>query len=421
MLDLKEDMLLKKILDYIPTLSKERKPILECLGRTLAEDIVAPEALPPFDYSTCDGYALNSNMTIGAAKNNPKYFSVLGEVCAGAIFDGGVKWNGAVNIMTGASIPEGTDCVIPLELGKRQDNLLIIINQIQSGMNVRKAGSDLVRGSMVMKSGTIISPLEIGVLASLGRSSVEIIRRPIVSVAATGDEVMPLGGEKNRGQVYNSNALCIASLVSSYGGTPRLLDIIPDDKNKLRDSIFRSFESDLLITIGGTSRGLKDFISVHGFEEISYGGSFYHSGLPLKILKDENNRLLPHLALPGKPVGCVIVFEIFGRSVLEEMSGRRSSAFKFCSATMQNEIVNEGKANVYARVKLQKKQEFYMARSTGKPDHDLIYPNVEANGFVFIPKTKEKVSIGDQVNVLVPGWSEIRWQIENDICECSAK
>jgi len=407
MLGFQEDMILKKVLEYIPTLSKERKPILNCMNRTLAEDIVASEALPPFDYSTCDGYALNSHMTIGATQNNPKYFFVLGEVCAGAIFDGGVKWNGAVTIMTGAPIPEGTDCVIPLELGEIQDNLLIIIDEVQSGMNVRKAGSDLAKGSIVIKSGTIISPLEIGVLASLGRSSVEIIRRPIVSVAATGDEVIPLGGRKDRGKVFNSNALCIASLVSSYGGTPQLLDVIPDDKNKLRDSIIRSFGSDLLITIGGTSSGLKDIVSEHGFETMLYGDSFYDNKFPLKFLKDTNNRILPHLALPGKPVGSIVVFEFYGRSVLERMSGRGSSAFKVCSAIMQNEIVNEGRANVYARVKLQKNHEIYKAWSTGKPDHDLICPNVEANGFVFLPKNMEKVCIGTQVSVLVPGWSDI--------------
>ncbi|WP_459930154.1 hypothetical protein [Desulfosporosinus burensis] len=88
------------------------------------------------------------------------------------------------------------------------------------------AGSDLAKGSIVINSGAIISPLEIGVLASLGRSSVKVIRRPIVSVAATGDEVIPVGGKKDRGQVFNSNAYCIASLVASYGGTPRLLDVI---------------------------------------------------------------------------------------------------------------------------------------------------------------------------------------------------
>lgn len=409
MISTQEALILKNALECIPTLSKERKPILKCLGRTLAEDIVAPEALPPFDYSTFDGYALNSHMTVGAAKINPKYFSVLGEVCAGAIFDGEVKRNEAVNIMTGAPIPEGTDCVIPLEAVEKQDNLLIIIDQVQSGMNVRKAGSDLTVGSIVIKSGTIISPLEIGVLASLGRSSVEIIRRPVVSVAATGDEVIPLGGKKDRGQVFNSNALCIASLVSSYGGIPRILDVIPDDKNKLRDCIMMSFESDLLITIGGTSNGLKDFVSegYHGFEEISYSDGSYHNRMPLKILKGTDNRILPHLALPGKSVGCVIAFEFYGRPILERMSGRGSTALQFRIATMQNEIVNEGKANVYARVKVQKKQEFYMAWSTGKPDHDLICPNVEANGFVLIPKTVEKVCIGDQVSVLVPGWSDI--------------
>jgi len=309
--------------------------------------------------------------------------------------------------MTGAPIPEGTDCVIPLELAEKQDNLLIIIDQVQSGANVRKAGSDLARGSMVIKRGTIISPLEIGVLASLGRSSIEIVRRPIVSIAATGDEVIPLDGKKDKGQVFNCNALCIASLVSSYGGTPLLLDVIPDDKDKLRDSILRSFESDLLITIGGTSSGLKDIVSEHGFETMTFEDSFNHNRLPLTILKDTDNRILPHLALPGKPVGSVIVFEFFGRSVLERMSGRGNCALNFYNAIMQNEILNEGKANVYARVKLKKKQEFYIAWSTGKPDHDLICANVEANGFVLLPKTVEKVCIGDQVSVLVPGWSDI--------------
>ena len=402
MLDLQEAMILENLLEYIPVLSRERKPILECLKRTLAEDIVAPEPLPPFDYSTCDGYALKSHMTTGATKSNPKYFSVLGEVCAGATFGGEVKWNEAVNIMTGAPIPVGTDCVIPLELVEKQGNLLIIMGQVQSGMSVRKTGSELGRGSIVIKKGTTISPLEIGVLASLGRSSVEVMRRPIVSVVATGDEVISLGGKKHRGQVFNSNALCIASLVSSYGGTPILLDVIRDDESKLRDSIDRSFGSDLIITIGGTSNGLKDIVSKHGFETM-----FYHDRFPLQILKGKDKKILPHLALPGKPVGSVIVFELYGRSVLDKMSGRERSTFKLCNATMQNEIINEGKANVYARVKLQKKQEFYMAWSTGQPDHDLICANVEANGFVLLPKTVDKVCIGDQVSVLVPGWSDI--------------
>lgn len=115
MIDIQEAKLLKKVLENIPTLSTERKPLLECLRRTLAEDIFAPEELPPFDYSTCDGYAINSDMTLRASKNNPLYFPIMGKVCAGAIFDGKVNWNGAVAIMTGAPIPEGTDCVIPLE------------------------------------------------------------------------------------------------------------------------------------------------------------------------------------------------------------------------------------------------------------------------------------------------------------------
>ncbi len=250
-----ENMILKMVLDYIPTLTYEKKPILKCLGRTLAEDIIAREALPKFDYSTCDGYALDSKVTIGVAKDKPKYFKVIGEVCAGAIFDGEVKRNRAVNIMTGAPIPEGADCVIPLELAEKQDDLIKISDQIQSGINVRKAGYELAEGSMVMRSGTTISPLEIGVLASLGRRSIKIIRQPVVSIVATGDEVIPLGGKKSRGQIFNSNALSIASLVSSYGGTPHIIEVIPDNKYKLQDCILRSFDSDLVITIGGTSNG----------------------------------------------------------------------------------------------------------------------------------------------------------------------
>ena len=113
------------------------------------------------------------------------------------------------------------------------------------------------------------------------------------------------------------------------------------------------------------------------------------------------------MALPGKPVGYVVIFEFYGRSVLEKMSGRASSAYKLCSATMQNEIVNADKANLYARVKLQKNRDFYKAWSTGRPQHDYICPNVEANGFVLVPKTVEKICAGDQVHVLVPGWSDI--------------
>lgn len=407
MLGVQEGKILKRVLECIPTLSKERQPLLNCLKRTLAEDIVAPEELPGFNYSTCDGYALESNRTISAAKNNPQCFSILGKVCAGEMFDSGVQRNGAVKIMTGAPLPEGTDCVIPMELAETRDNLLRITSKIQNGINVRKAGSDLSKGTLVLKSGTVISPLEIGVLASLGRSSIEIIRRPVVSIVATGDEVIPLGNKKAPGQVFNSNAFCIAGLVTSYGGTPYLMDVIPDDKIKLRDSIQNSFGSDLLITIGGTSNGLKDIISEHGFQSLSIGDNIIDKKFPLKFLKDQDNRILPHLALPGKPVGSIIVFEFYGRPVLEIMSGRGGGTFSFYSAIMQNEIINENQANVYARVKLQKMQDTFMAWSTGKPDHDLICPNVEANGFVYLPKTIGKICSGDQVSVLVPGWSEI--------------
>lgn len=205
---------LSKILAFVKVLEKEEKPLLDCLGQVLAEDVYSPFDVPPQDNSAMDGYVVQAKSIAGASYEHPRILRVVGEVAAGCVSDLKVETGTAVRIMTGAFVPHGADVVVPFEdtdeVDRKQASItrteIGVCVDLPDGSNIRRRGEDIAKGELVLQSGRLLCPAEIGVLASLGKRVVPVVRRPVVGILATGNEVSDIAQHLQPGKIYNSNS-----------------------------------------------------------------------------------------------------------------------------------------------------------------------------------------------------------------------
>jgi len=346
---------LEKILGYVDVLGEELSPILGCLGQVLAEDIYSGIDVPPLDNAAMDGYALRSEDTHGASQQSPRFLRVIDTVAAGSISEYEVEPGTAIRIMTGAPIPKGADCVVRFEdtdeaqrkgsaTGQQLPAEIGILGEAAAGLSIRRAGEDITTGSIVLHKGVVIRPSEVGVLASLGLSTVMVIRRPVVAILATGDELVDINQHLPAGKVYNSNTYSVAALVMRYGGIPRILGIALDSEDSLVAGLRRGLEADMLITIGGVSAGdydvVKDVLAKEG--EIAFWTVRMKPGKPLAFgtIRGRSGagvaRNIPHLGLPGNPVSAMVTFELFARPAILKMMGKKNLAKPAIDAVIEN-------------------------------------------------------------------------------------
>ncbi len=408
---------LQKILSRIEVLEPERKPILDSLGQVLAEDVYSTIDIPPLDNSAMDGYAVKAEDTHGVSEASPKILSVTGKVAAGSMPKGEVKRGSVIRIMTGAPLPQGADAVVPFEdtdeVARKasHDDLsqIGILREVREGMNVRRKGEDIAKGSLVLKKGTVLRPSEIGVLASLGRPAVAVIRRPIVSILATGDELTDIDQPLPAGKIYNSNTYTIAAEVRRYGGIAKILGIGRDSVRSLEQKIDEGLDSDMLITSGGVSKGdydvVKDVLAKCG--EITLQTVCMKPGKPSAFgMIGKGSRKIPHLGLPGNPVSSMVTFEQFARPAILKMMGKSNLAKPSIRAIMEDDIVNTDMRRLFARVTVAKRNGKYYARVTGPQGSGILTSMVKANGLAVIPENTKRVKKGDIVEVQMLDWGE---------------
>ena len=410
---------LEKILSYVDVLGEEETPILECLGQVLAEDIYSGITIPPLDNAAMDGYAVQSRDTQGASRQSPRFLRVIDTVAAGSIPECEVEPGTAIRIMTGAPIPRGADSVVRFEdtdevLRKGSSSEIGVLEEVAAGLDIRRAGEDITRGSMVLSQGTIIRPPEVGVLASLGRSRVKVIRRPVVAILATGDELVDIEQPLPAGRIYNSNTYSVAALVKRYGGIPRILGIARDNEDSLVAGLHQGLDADMLITAGGVSAGdydvVKDVLAKQG--EIAFWTVRMKPGKPLAfgIIKGVNQdgiaRDIPHLGLPGNPVSSMVTFELFARPAILKMMGKKKLTKPIVDAVLEDSIVNNDGRRVLARAMVEKRDGQYFARLTGPQGSGILTSMVLANGLVIVPEDKAGVKAGEVVQVMMLDWSE---------------
>jgi molybdopterin molybdotransferase len=411
---------LAKILNTVHTLGDEPQPILDCLGRVLAEDVHSPLDVPPHDNSAMDGYAVQAGDIRKASIKEPKVLAVIGEVAAGDVPKMKVKPGTAVRIMTGAFIPDEADVVVPFEdtdeVERKQHAMsqreIGICASLQVGCNIRQKGEDIAKGGLVLQKGKLLDPADIGVLASLGKSSILVTRRPVVGILATGNEVVEVNQPLPDGKIYNSNSYSLAAQVVCYGGIARLLGVAPDDIEQLSVAIRAGLECDILLTSGGVSLGdydvVKQVLAAEG--KIDFWTVRMKPGKPLAfgLFKRSDGKEVPHLGLPGNPVSSMITFEVFARPAIFKMVGRNDSVKSNITAVLEDSIRNSDGRRIFARVVVTKRNNDYVAKLTGPQGSGILTSMAKANGLAIIPEDATEVKSGERVEVMMLDWDCIR-------------
>ena len=390
------------VLAQVHPLDPERVPILDALGRVLAEDVCADGDIPPLSNSAMDGYALQAGDTLDAAPQNPARLRVIHDLRAGYTTDLEVTTGTAIRIMTGAPIPPGADAVVPFEEVELDGGWVAIQRAYAVGKNVRPAGEDVRRGQLVLREGTVVRPQEVGMLAALGRREALAIRRPRVGILATGDELVAPGSPLKPGKIRNANSYSNAAQVLKYGGVPVLLGIARDDVGEVTQRVRAGLERgiDLLLISGGISAGdfdlVKEVLATEG--EMSFWQVRMRPGKPLAFGRIGG---VPLIGLPGNPVSAMVSFELFARPAILQMLGREDLTKPTVQATLAEDVKTRAGFRHFLRVILEKEHGRYLAHLTGGQGSGILLSMVRAHGLAVIPEAEAGLRAGSTVQVML--------------------
>ncbi len=410
---------LTKILDEIEVLGEESVGILDSRGQVLAQDIVSNINVPPHNNSAMDGFAVIAADTAGASETNPVILKVTGTVIAGDVAQKAVVPGTAIRIMTGAPVPPGADAVVQFEHtdeekrkqnNNKPDSAIGILVEAKQELNIRKAGESICKGTLALRKGTVIRPAEIGVMASLGYPEARVIRRPVVAILSTGNELTELGQPLPEGKIYDSNLYSIASLVREYGCIPRILGIARDEEPAIMEKLEQARDADILLTTGGVSMGdydmVKDILDRDG--KILFWKVRVKPGKPLAFgrIKSRNGKSVPHMGLPGNAVSCMVSFELFVRPALMKMMGKTNLSKPFVEAITEDALANTSGRRLYDRAIVKRRNGDYYARLTGPQGSGILTSMSSANALVIIPEEMKQIEKGNKVQALMLDWNE---------------
>lgn len=366
------------VLRHIAPLPTEELPLLQGIGRVAGEDVYSPWDIPGADNSAMDGYAFS----FAAVRGNS--LLVSGNIPAGKERTTPVAAGEAVRIMTGAPLPRGCDTVVPIENVETIGDTIRLLGDVRPGAHIRRRGEDIRAGERAIAANSLLRPQEIGMLASLGKTSVRVYRRPRVGVLATGDELLEIGSPPAPGKIINSNSYSIAAQVVESGGDPVILGIAEDEMERTCDRIREGIRGDLLITTGGVSVGDRDcvkeaIVALGG--EIKFWKVHMKPGKPVAFAILEGK---PVFALPGNPAAAMISFEVFVRPALLKMTGHTRIFRPTVTAALTEPIANKGDRPHLIRVRVEARQDGYVASATGNQSSARLSSLTAANGFMRI-------------------------------------
>ena len=376
-------------------------PIASARDMVLAETVTASEAIPPFANTAMDGFAVRAVDTKGATKDSPLTLPVAATIPAGGVAPRALEPGEAMRIMTGAPMPEGADAVIMVELTRPAGFDVLVLDEVPPGNHVRGAGDDIMAGTEVFHPGTVLSPGHLGVLASIGRETVEVYRRPRVGVMSTGDELVEGPEPLQPGQIRDSNRLTLLSLVAEAGFHPVDLGLIRDNERAIRDALKNGVEqTDAVITSGGVSMGDYDLVKA----VLTELGDFNWMQVAIKPAKPLAFGVMsntPVFGLPGNPVSSMVSFELFARPALRRMMGRLDADRPTITAIADEPLERfpDGKTHFVRVVVNQQSDGAWHARSAGGQGSHQLTAMALANGLAILPDG-EGVDAGAAVPVL---------------------
>jgi molybdopterin molybdotransferase len=396
----------QRILAGARPLGAERIPLLDALGRVLAEDVRSPIAHPPWDNSSMDGYALRRADVDAATTEQPAVLEVLETVRAGQRPTRRVVAGTAVRIMTGAPIPDGADSVVRVEDTDAGETRVEIRDARDAGRNVRPRGEDLMPGDLVVARGTVLGPAHIGVLASVGAGQISVHRRPRVGILASGDELVDIDrfDDVIRGdRIVSSNSYTLRTSVLAAGGEAVYLGIVADDPQAYEERLRAAPPCDLLITSGGVSIGAFDFTK----DVLQRLGATLHlwrvsmrPGAPVGFgtLRD-----MSWLGLPGNPVSALVTFELFGRPLLRRLRGETNIFPRLIPVRVREDVSIAAPLTHFMRATLEWTSDGAWARLTGPQGSGLLTSMARATALLVVPADRPVIRAGEEARALLLG------------------
>jgi putative molybdopterin biosynthesis protein len=383
-------------------LDVEQIPLLEACNRVLAEDITATLDIPPFNRSTVDGYAVKAEDTFGADENKPIRLNICGTANVGEPTKTAVTHGTTVEIVTGAPIPEGADAVVMVEHTEGKGNDLHVYSAVSKGENIMQAGADIKKGEKVLKTGQLLDPRQIGVLAALGMAKVDVYAIPRVAVLSTGAEITEPGGSLPPGKIYDINAYSLTAAVLESGGKPVYLGVFPDDMTELQKALRRALTSaDMAITSGGVSVGPKDVmpqtLDLLGKPGVIVCGIATKPGKPTTVASIDGKLVF---SLPGHPTSALLIFHLLVRPIIQRMAGVKAGRDLKVKAIAAMRMFPAKGRRTFIMVQLRcGETNRLMAIPVPTGLSGAITTLAKADGFVEIPENLQFIDANEEVTV----------------------
>ena len=329
---------LERMLNMVQPLASERLPLTAAYGRLVATPLVAPHALPPFDQSLVDGYALRSSDTRTATPAQPVRLALGQTLTAGEHLAQPLGSRQAIRIMTGAPVPAGANTVVKMEESEIDAGALIIRQPLAQGLYVQRRGAEIPRRTVVVRQGERLTPQRIGVALSLGLDSAEVIRRPRVALVAPGDELLPPGVAWQPGKKWCSNIYALDMRVQELACTSVNLGIVPDTLASLSTQLRRGLETDVVVILGASGQGDHDFaaraMAAIG-ADILFRGVATSPGRSVTVARCGQTLII---GLPGSPWAAFVGFEVFVWPALRALLGQRPALPERQTATLATSL-----------------------------------------------------------------------------------
>ncbi|MBZ9759778.1 molybdopterin molybdotransferase MoeA [Mesorhizobium sp. CA8] len=390
---------LDRLLDDAAPLPGESVPLADAAGRVLAEPVVALRTQPPFNASAMDGYAVRS-ADIAAA---PAQLEVVGMAPAGRGFSGTVREGQAVRIFTGAPLPEGADTIVIQENVRDLGNGRIEVTEpTAEGRNVRRRGLDFVQGDVLLEKGRVLDAAALSLAASANHPALNLVRRPLVAIVATGDELLPPGSTLGPDQIISSNAYGVAAVAQSVGARTLDLGIAADRKEAIAALVRKAVEAncDVIVTLGGASVGdhdlIHDVLTGEGMQ-LDFWKIAMRPGKPLMFGRLGNIRCI---GLPGNPVASIVCSQLFLKPLLARLGGRDHRqdlrAARLGAAMQANDLRQD-----YVRASVREEAGALVATPFGIQDSSMLRTLAEANGLIVREPFAPAAETGAECSVLM--------------------
>jgi molybdopterin molybdotransferase len=347
----------EEILSAVRPLAARREPLSAALDCVLAEDVIAPLNLPPWDNSAVDGYAVKARDVASANENNPIHLRVGTVIPAGTSPSVPLDSATCARIFTGAPIPQGADAVVMQEDTRpHHEGYIAVVESVDPGENIRRTGEDVGAGSVVLREGTLLGPAQLGMAAAVGAAEVNIVPRPRVGVLVTGAEITEPGRPLKAGQIYDSNSYALCGWVRQAGAEPVDLGIADDTREDLQEKIdYGLGECDAVITVGGVSVGAYDLVK-EVLAELGCEQRFWQvamkPGKPF-VFGIRGERFV--FGLPGNPVSAAVTFLLLVRPALLRLRGLTETALPTVEAEAAEDFVNRGDRPHFMRATLERR------------------------------------------------------------------